>query len=328
MKLLPWVHQLAGVSILMAAAPTTLTAQAWLFPKGEGSVSLSYQNIIVRDHVYAQGDAHDIGHIFSDAVTIDMDYSLTSRLAARVSLPYIAAKYSGSHPHQLPIDGGTYHSAFQDFAVDLRYNLVRRPVAITPFFRAVIPSHDYEYFAHSAVGRNLHEYHVGANFGRRLNPILPRAYVQARYAHVFAERILGISPNRGDSEFQLGYFLTRRLSLLGTGQWMHTYEGVPTPFGVFHSGLTDAQWPHHDQIARSGLFDLGGGAAFAWNRSLEVYVSLARSVQGQNGHLHAAVVTVGMSRSFGARVEPRSTAAVEGAPAPQRALVCTCAKSK
>jgi hypothetical protein len=328
MKPVPWLHPLTGLSILVAMAPSTLTAQAWLFPKGEGSVSLSYQNIIVHDHSYAQGDTHDIGHIFSDAVTMDVDYSFTSRLAARVSLPYIAAKYSGSHPHHLPIDDGTFHSTFQDFSVDLRYNLVRRPAAITPFFRAVIPSHGYEYFAHSAVGRDVHEYHAGANFGRSLNPIFPKAYLQARYAYVFVERILGVSPNRGDAEFQLGYFLTRRLSLLGTGQWMHTYQGVQIPYGIIHGGLTDEQWPHHDQIGKAGLLDVGGGAAFALNGSLEVYLSLARSVQGQNSHLHAAVVTVGMSRSFGARVERRSTGAVEGAPAPQRALVCTCAKSK
>ena len=323
-----FLHPLARIPIFVAAVPSLLCAQAWLFPKGEGSVSLSYQNIFVRDHVFAEGDAHDVGHISSDAVTVDVEYSLTGRLAARVSLPYIAARYSGLKPHQLPIDDGTYHSTFQDFSVDLRYSLVQRPAAITPFFRAVIPSHDYEYFAHSAVGRDLHEYHVGTNFGRRLNPILPKAYIQARYAYVFVERILGISANRSDTEFQLGYFLTPRLSLLGTGQWMHTYGGVQIPYGIVHGGLTDAQWPHHDQIGRAGLLDLGGGAAYALNGSLEVFVSLARSVEGQNAHLHAAVVTVGMSRSFGARVERRRTAAVDGAPVPQRALVCTCARSR
>jgi hypothetical protein len=322
-----WPYQIAGVLILVATPPS-LVAQAWLFPKGEGSVSLSYQNIIVRDHVYAQGDAHDIGHIFSNGVTMDVDYSFTSRLAARVSLPYVAAKYSGSHPHQLPIDDGTYHSSFQDFAVDIRYNLVQRPAAVTPFFRAVIPSHDYAYFAHSAIGRDLHEYHVGANFGRRLKPILPRGYLQARYAYVFVERILSVAPNRSDAELQVGYFLTSRLSLLGTGQWMHTYQGVQIPYGVYHGGLTDEQWPHHDQIAKAGLLDLGGGAAYAVNGSLEVYASLARSVQGQNGHLHAAVVTIGASWSFGAAGERRATASVEGAPAPQRALLCTCAKTR
>jgi hypothetical protein len=199
---------------------------------------------------------------------------------------------------------------------------------LTPFFRAVIPSHGYQYFAHSAVGRDQREFHLGANFGRRLNPVIPKAFVQARYSYAFVERVLGIAPNRSDTEFQLGYFLTRRLSLLGTGQWMHTHSGLDLSYGVFQSGLTADQYPHHDQIARSSLLDLGGGAAYAVNGTLEMFLSVARSVEGRNGHLHAAVVTVGLSRTFGGRLDRVTTLAVDGGPAPQRALVCTCAKAK
>jgi hypothetical protein len=319
--------------LLLFVVPLSISvqasAQAWLLPKGEGTVSLSYQNIFVRDHVFSKGDAYDIGHILSHAAALGVDYSLTDRLAVSVTLPYVASKYYGPKPHQLPIDDGTYNSAFQDFTADLRYQLIRRPVVLAPFFRAVIPSHDYPYFAHSAVGRDQREFHLGANFGRRLNPVVPNAFVQARYSYAFVERILGIAPNRSDAELHVGYFLTRRLSLLGTGQWMHTHSGVDLASGVVHGGLTDDQWPHHDQIARASVLDLGGGAAYAVNGSLEMFLSVARSVEGTNGHLHASVVTLGVSRTFGARLEPVITPAVDGAPAPQRALaVCTCAKTK
>src|SRR5581483_488555 len=47
------------------AMTSLVSAQAWLSPKGEGTVSLSYQNMFVSDHVYENGDAHDIGHILS-----------------------------------------------------------------------------------------------------------------------------------------------------------------------------------------------------------------------------------------------------------------------
>ena len=314
--------------LLLFAVPLAVSAQAWLFPKGEGTVSLSYQNIFVRDHVYSKGDAHDIGHILSHAATLSVDYSLTDRLAVSVNVPFVASKYYGPRPHQLPIDNGTYNSGFQDFTTDVRYSLSRHPVVLTPFFRAVIPSHNYEYFAHSAVGRDQREFQLGANFGRRLNPIVPNAFVQARYSYAFVERILGIAPNRSDAEIQIGYFLTHRLSLLGTGQWTYTHSGVDLTFHVFHGGLNDDQWPHHDQIAKASLLDVGGGAAYAVNGSLEMFVSMARSVEGRNGHLHAAVVTIGLSRTFGARIERVTTAAVNGGPAPQRALVCTCAKTK
>jgi hypothetical protein len=308
-----------------------LSAQAWLLPQGEGTVSLSYQNLFVRDHVYYLGDAHDIGHILSHALYLDVDYSLTDRLAVRFAVPYVVGKYYGPRPHQLPLDDGTYHSTFQDFTLDVRYNVSRRPVVFTPYFRAVIPSNNYPYFAHSAAGRDLREYHLGANFGRRLDPILPKAYLQARYSYAFVERVLGIAPNRSNAEFELGYFLTPRFSLLGMGQWMYTHSGVDFVWPLFHGGLVGDQWIHHDQIGKSSLLDLGGGFAYAVTPSWQVFFSAARSVEGRNGHLHAAVVTLGVSRSFGGRSAEDGVSLLgpggESGPAPNKAFVCTCART-
>src|SRR5205085_536440 len=128
--------------------PACILAQAWLYPKGEGGVSLSYQNLFVRDHVFSKGETLDAGQIRSQALVLDVDYSLTRRLAVRIGLPYIAAEYSGLRPHRLPtdsgiqytfLDDGTYHPTFQDFRVDLRYSLSTRKFALTPFFEVVVP---------------------------------------------------------------------------------------------------------------------------------------------------------------------------------------------
>ena len=88
------------------AIPATLPAQAWLFPKGDGTVSLSYQNIFVRQHSYSNVDRMETGHILSHAVTIDTDYSLTDKIALRITLPFIAARYYGSRPHAIQTDNG------------------------------------------------------------------------------------------------------------------------------------------------------------------------------------------------------------------------------
>jgi hypothetical protein len=311
--------------------PSAVSAQAWLFPKGEGTVSLSYQNLYVSDHVYENSDAHDIGHILSHALTLDVDYSLSDKLAVRVALPFITARYYGPKPHQLPMDDGTYHSSFQDFTTDVRYNLTKRRVALTPFFRVVIPSNNYTYFAHSAAGRNQREYHFGTNFGRRLDPLIPKAYVQAQYSYAFVERVLGIAPNRSNVEFQLGYFLTRRLSLLATGHGMYTHSGVELNFNLFHAGLPNDQWIHHDQIAKASLFDFGGGSSFAVTPSWQMFLTVARSIEGRNGHLHAAVATVGVSRSFGgsSTVEkPSLGPGGESVPEATRPVVCTCSRTR
>jgi len=274
--------------------------------------------------VFSKGDGADIGHIHSHGLLLDTDYSFTDKLALTIGLPYIAGKYTGEGGHQLPIDDGTYHATFQDFRIGLRYNVSKRPMAITPFFEAVLPSHSYEYFAHSAIGRDLREYHAGMNFGRRLDPVLPKAYFQARYSYAFVQAVHGLSAddllrftilnlpanqpadalsaNRSDTDFQLGYFVTPRFSLLGLGSWMHTHDGIYFSYPGFRNPLTTGQFQHHDQIGRATLLDVGGGAALSLSRSLQIFGSVLHSLRGTNGHLHAAVVTVGLTRSFRTRL--------------------------
>ena len=294
-------ERITKLLIAFLLVPSSLFAQAWLSPKGEGTVSLGYQHSYARYHVFSKGERVDSGHIQSHGLNLDVDYSLADRLALTIGLPYITGKYSGSIPHQLPIDGGTYHGTFQDFRIDLRYNISNRPVVITPFFEAIIPSHNYEYFAHSAVGRDLHEYHVGANLGRRLDPVLSNAYFQVRHSYVFVERTLGVAPNRSDTEFQFGYFLTPRVSLLGLGSWHLTHSGIDYTYKVFPADLTAQQFLHHDQIGKSNILDVGGGAAFSLSPSLYVSASVMHSLRVRNGHAHAAVVAVGLSWSFRTR---------------------------
>lgn len=167
--------------------------------------------------------------------------------------------------------------------------------------------------------------------GRGWDPVLPKAYLQARYSYAFVERVLGIAPNRSNTEFELGYFLTPRFSLLGLGQWTYTHSGVDFVWPLFRAGLVGDQWIHHDQIGKSSLLDLGGGFAYAVTPSWQVFFSAARSVEGRNGHLHAAVVTLGVGRSFGGRSAEDGISLLgsggESGPAPSKAFVCTCART-
>jgi hypothetical protein len=313
------------------AIPYSLSAQAWLFPKGEGTVTFSYQDTYVLDHVDYKGQPWSLfGAINSQSLTVDTDYSLTNKLAVRVALPYVFGKYDGQsqYAHSFPVDDGKYHSTLQNFTADLRYNVSQRPVVFTPFVRLVMPSHNYQYFAHAAVGRDVREYHIGINVGRRLDRVLPKAFVQAQYSYAFVQRILNISPNRSNVEAQLGYFLTPRLSLLASTQWYHSYEGLEAHFELPPpGGLTEEQWRRHDQLAKASLLDVTGGVSFAMNRKVEMFASFGRSITGTNGHLHASVITVGVSRTFGtARKEESAALGLGGMPPPNQAIVCTCAR--
>jgi hypothetical protein len=267
----------------------------------------------------------------------EVDFSLTKKLAVKLSLPYIDGKYNGSYPHLFvrgrpetlsKLDDGKHHGAFQDFRLDVRYNVRRRPLMLTPFFQIGVPSHDYAFFGHGAVGTGQREYRMGLNVGRRLTPILPRVFVQGRYAFGLAQRFVNIAPKRSYAEFQLGYFLTNRLSVQGALVWQHTHNGIDSILGVFPDNLTDEQWLHHDKILKARLLDLGGSAAYRLTPSMNVFFGMGRSVSGANGHMRSVVVTVGVRKSFATRLVAEKRTAAALLPQSSQALVCTCAQTR
>src|SRR5712671_2732509 len=137
-----------GLISQLLAFPLPFLGQAWLSPKGEGTVSVLYQNNIERLHTFSDGRTKDRGHTYFDGLIVNSDFSITDRLAVSVSLPYIAGKYVGPFPHLLvrgqantavALDNGEFHSGFQDFRLNARYALTRRELKVTPFFQAVLP---------------------------------------------------------------------------------------------------------------------------------------------------------------------------------------------
>jgi hypothetical protein len=267
---------------------------------------------------------------------LDVDYSLTDRLAVRFALPFIEGRYSGAQPHLLVrgrpetvvgMDDGRYHGGVQDFRVDVRYNVRRAPLMVTPFFMAIIPSHSYPTLGHGAVGTDQREYRLGVNLGRQLNPWLPKAYVQGRYAFGMVQEVAHVAPKRSYAEFQFGYLLTRRLSLQASTVWNHSHNGIEFINDLFPNDLTDEQYANHDRISRLNLLDVGGSASYAVTRKANLFVGWGRSLDGANTHLRALVLTVGVTASFAGRSR-EERASVLPSTESKRTLVCTCAKSK
>jgi hypothetical protein len=309
------LSKIAGLFFVLGSISPSLQAQAWLFPKGGGTVTFSYQNTFMRYHVDGTGQKYDLGHVIDHVMSIDTDYSVTDRLAIKVGIPYVASRYYGCCPHRaspgMPtIDDGKYHPTFQDFSFEGRYNLTNRSVALTPFFKVSIPSHDYAYLGHSSVGKDVREYRVGANVGRRLDPILRNAFVQGRYAFGISEPVLDIAMKRSYTDVQLGYILSRRLTLVGVGQWLYSHTGEVAHFGVAFP--SEEARLHHDQTDKTTMLDIHGGASVTLSRSTDFFVSVGRSLRGTNGHLNSAVVSIGISRSFGLHSETSATAAQNG----------------
>ena len=296
---------LSGVLVASTAAPAR--AQAWLPPKGEASFSLGYGNVFVNKHYLGTsagpGDnvESDFGHIRSQSVEIGLGYGLTDRLAASVAIPYILTKYYGTpgqnfFPHTISVDDGQYHGIFQDFKINLSYQALQGRVAVAPFVSAVIPSHSYTYFAHSAAGKGLREYLVGTSFGARLDQLLAGSYVELTYSYAFVERVLGVHHDRSNGFLEVGYYVTPSLSLRGIGTAVYTHGGlvlreadVLPPPEVFL---------HHDQIDHESGISLGGGVSYVLTGSTELYVAYLTQVQGRGGHKIKDSLSFGVSYSF------------------------------
>ena len=306
---------LAAAALLVFSG--VCSAQAFLPPPGEGNFTISYQNLFARGHLDLNGDRM-IGDSCCDptqghAMVMEGEFGLTERLAINASLPYIRARYEGTHPHLVggvgnpqEWDDGHYHGTFQDFRFGVRYNVTRHPVAITPSFEAVIPSHQYPSLAHAAVGKDLRAYATGVAVGGFLDAFLPRLFFHSQLSYARVQPVIGIHPDRSRVDSELGYFITPRLSVRFLQSYLVTRDGIdlftftPMTNGVFHSTgiqILPQERRYHDQLQRSNYLTFGGGVGFALNGSMEVFVDAAKMAWGENVHPLRAV-TVGVNTHF------------------------------
>lgn len=243
----------------------------------------------------------DVGHIQAQTLLLDTSYGLTDTIALDLSVPYVTSKYTGSRPHPSVLDDGAYHATFQDVRFALRYNLRPGRFAVTPFVGTIVPSHDYEYYAHSAAGRRLREVQIGTYVAKLLDPVVPGAFVQARYSYGIAQRVLDIAHNRSNAEVEAGYFVASAVRVFALGAGQLTHGGIDTPYRPDLSApdpLTPEQRIHHDQISRVNFLSVGGGASVSLNESVDVFASIMTQVAGRNGHALSRGINLGMTWSF------------------------------
>lgn len=284
---------LAAASALSLMPPRTARAQAWVPLKGEGSVSSTYSNIYVRNHVNFLGVRNPaLGRIRTNAVFTNIDYGITNKLAISADLTYVASKYVGNDPHG-PDDTGSYHSKFQDAHVELRYRIPAERLVVTPFIGVTIPTHDYETRGHSSVGRRFRELLLGINVGRELDLLLRDSYVQARYSYAILSRFEGLNLNRSNADWEAGWFANKRLSLRFLGDWQRTHGGFELPRDVHGPDAFDV----HDRVARAKFIHLGGGLGVSMTKSFGVHAAYLTTVYARNTHASGGVL-LGISWSF------------------------------
>jgi len=291
----------AGSLIAIFAFSTSVSAQAWTPAQGEATVTVQFQDAFVKYHLFGTTPL-DRGHIRSNGAVFDFSYGITDKAALTVALPYVASKYNGPYPHPTRIDNGQYHSGFQDFRFDFRYNITRKRLVLTPFVGTIMPSHDYIYFAHSAVGRDLRQLQVGLYGAKMLDAVVPGLFLLGRYSYGFNERVLDVSHNQSNADLEVGYFVTSefRLFALGAGQVTHGGIDFPNPsvWGGLPGGLPPLLFAHHDQIGRDNWLNVGGGAAYTLTPSVDLFGSVIHTIAGRNMHALEYGANFGVSWSF------------------------------
>jgi len=282
--------------LVVSATPRAVQAQAWLPLQGEGTASIQYQNVLSKDH-FVPTAAVDIGHIESHAVVFDVSYGLTSKLAVDVSLPLIAAKYTGDQPHPTELDDGTFHSTFQDFRLALRYSLREGRFAVTPYVGSIVPSHNYEYYAHAAPGRRIAEVQAGAYIAKLLDAAIPGGFVQARIAYGLQQQVVDINHSRAMLDLEVGDFLTERVRVFAIGTGQLTFGGIDIP-PAGPNAIPMPFQPQHDRIDRTHFLNVGGGASVSIRGSVDLFASVITNVANRNGHATNRGIDVGASWTF------------------------------
>ena len=279
--------------------PVFVSAQAWTPPKGEGMIMFTYQNQYTSDHLDGYNGRFRAGTIRLQGVENMVDFGLTNKLAFTAAAPLAWGVYHGPDPHALPIDGGTYHGSLSDISLGLRYNIVSRPLVITPFILGMMPSHEYPHFAHSAIGTDVSSFTFGVSMGKQLRPFLPNAYIEGMTSYSVVQKTIGFRPNRNNLTLQFGYFVTKRLQLRAITSGQVTHGGIDFPILAWaHDHPDTVIWHHHDAIENINYLNAGAGADFSLTRNIGLSSTWTATAWGQMGHALNSGLTIGVSYMF------------------------------
>ena len=304
---------LGAVALLVLGAHPS-AGQAYIPPAGYGTVSVSFQSVhtsLQLDSIGTKGDGPETTD--TQALIWQVEYGLTDKIAVHASLPFMATRYVGTNPHTQgrdlqpsDWDDGTYHSAFQDFYIGVRYGLVQSPrFALAPFAEVVIPSHRYETLAQSAIGRDARVLLVGAAVGGFADGILPGLYYQTRISYGIAQDVVDIRTNRTGIDSAIGYFVNPRLAVQFVETFHYLHNGMYFIFEPeFQADITgggpivEDHWISHDRLLRGRVVSLGGGLTYAVSDSIGLFATASTMVWGRSLPRPVRSLTVGMNWNF------------------------------
>ena len=172
---------------------------------------------------------------------------------------------------------------------------------ITPFIAYSRPSHDYTYFAHSALGTHQWALQTGVHIGKWFPPPWQNAYWQMGYAYTFEQPVNHRRVNHGALSMELGYHFTPRLdghvliehsNSYGNGvnatQDFGNPDGSPNFDNIFY----------HDQLLLARYTRASLGLNYQLNDRYQLSILYGRTLSAANAHFWDYEATFGITRSF------------------------------
>jgi len=296
----------AGFLLSALAFAAAAKAQDHESRAGHGEVSLTFQYVSVDGFEGNLGDV-PVGEVETQVLAVDIDYHVTDRLTLVAGIPYVRERYLGPFDHDplaldpprtdVPnIDTGDWNTDFQDFHFGLRYLLRESRIRIEPFVIAGVPSNDYPFFGHAAIGRNRAQLDVGSSFIYR--PPISDAWYGLEVSYVFVERTLGASVNHWNVNVEAGYFFSRNLSgrafvMYREGSGLNFPNDFPPP-----AERTGEMWYQHDRLVKHNFTNVGLGADLRLNDRYRLSTSVLTMLRATQIHDVEYAISLTLSRSF------------------------------
>lgn len=271
---------------------------------GHGHVSVGFQLIHIDGFESSVG-LLPIGTVDTQSLNIEIDYYFTDRLSISVGIPFVSKRYQGSAPHDPltldpprpnveNVDTGSWNRDFQDFHLGLRYRLRDGPFVVEPYAYLGVPSSDYPFFGHAAVGQGLLKFDVGSTLA--WFPGLSDAYYQLDLGYVFVEETLDTSINHWLINAQAGYFFSEKISgrlfaQLKKGSGKTFPDDFPPP-------RNDENWYQHDRLVKHNYLNVGLGLDWSINSKYRLESSVLNMVWAEQVHKMEYAVSFVLSRSF------------------------------
>jgi hypothetical protein len=282
---------------------------------GHGAISIAYQNTLVNGFLKHDGNPRDIGTVRIHGINLGGEYHFSDHWSVHAAIPFVQSRYLGPAPHcptrvpeacQAPgvrvpspehpesrfLDDGSAHGAWQDWHLGVAYHTVIGNYQLTPSMTLQVPSHNYPFFAQSAVGQNLVKLEVGAELAHQFE--FTNLYYRTALYRVFVEKTLGISVDHYKLDVELGWFINEDVSVKTFATWTRG-KGITTD----DPRLAQSEiFYHHDQISRHEYFNVGLGMDYQINDRYTLSTTAQTLIWGNTVYNLQYAFGVQLSRAF------------------------------